>query len=50
MPPKVLQAWLKTKESLAVGFKNNEDSESVRHQSGSRILKLSRIVKSLSVL
>ena len=32
-----LQDWLKTKKSLAVGYKTNETDESVGHLSGQHI-------------
>lgn len=40
MSPKALSAWLTTKESKAVGFKTTEDSESVGHRSGKKIVAL----------
>jgi len=40
MSPKTLKAWLTTKESKAVGFKTAEDSESVGHRSGKKIVAL----------
>ena len=40
MSPKVLTAWLTTKESKAVGFKNAENGESVGHRSGKKIVTL----------
>lgn len=40
MPPNKLQAWLETKESLAVGFKTTDDTESIGHQPGLHILEL----------
>ncbi len=35
-----LTAWLKTEESLSVGFKRRGDTESVGHRSGRRIVGL----------
>ena len=40
MSPKALVAWLGTEESKAVGFKTADDSESVGHRSGKRIVAL----------
>jgi Protein of unknown function (DUF3140) len=40
MSPKALAAWLDTTESKAVGFKTSDDSESVGHQSGEKIVEL----------
>lgn len=35
-----LKKWLETNESKDVGFKENDESESVGHESGERIVKL----------
>ena len=43
MSPKILQDWLKTKESLSVGFKTKATDESVGHQSGKHIIKLLKL-------
>lgn len=43
MPAKTLQDWLKTEESLSVGFKTNKTDESVGHQSGKHIIKLLKL-------
>ena len=40
MSPKKLRAWLDTKESKAVGSKPTENSESVGHRSGKKIVAL----------
>jgi Protein of unknown function (DUF3140) len=40
MSPKALAAWLDTAESKAVGFKTSDDSESVGHLSGEKIVVL----------
>jgi Protein of unknown function (DUF3140) len=40
MSPKALAGWLDTAESKAVGFKTSDDSESVGHQSGEKIVVL----------
>lgn len=40
MTPKQIEAWLKTEESNKVGYKEGEDSESVGHKSGKRIIEL----------
>ena len=40
MSPKALVAWLGTQESKAVGFKTADDSESVGHRSGKKIVAL----------
>jgi hypothetical protein len=37
-----LEDWLQTEESQAVGMKNDEDGESVGHQSGRRSVELLR--------
>lgn len=42
MTPAKLGAWLETRESKIVGFKDSEGAESVGHQSGKRILELLR--------
>jgi Protein of unknown function (DUF3140) len=40
MSPKALAAWLDTTDSKAVGFKTSDDSESVGHLSGEKIVVL----------
>jgi hypothetical protein len=40
MPPKALEEWLDSDESKEVGYKEEDDKESVGHQSGRRIVKL----------
>ena len=40
MSAKELSTWLKTEESKGVGFKSTEDSESVGHLSGKKIVEL----------
>lgn len=40
MTPAQIEKWLDTKESREVGFKENEDDESIGHKSGKRIVKI----------
>ena len=40
MTAKEIEDWLETKESKEVGYKENEESESVGHQSGKHIVKI----------
>ncbi len=40
MPASALAVWLKTEESKTVGFKTSENSESVGHHSGKKIIAL----------
>jgi hypothetical protein len=42
MTPRALERWLATKESRAVGWTHEGESESVGHQSGRRILEIRR--------
>lgn len=40
MTPEQIEKWLGTDESGAVGFKESEESESVGHKSGKRIVEI----------
>ncbi|MBC5991946.1 DUF3140 domain-containing protein [Pontibacter cellulosilyticus] len=40
MTPSELEKWLKTDESKEVGYKESENSESVGHDSGEKIIKI----------
>ncbi len=40
MSAKKLDEWLKTEDSKRVGYKDDEDGESVGHQSGKKIIKI----------
>jgi hypothetical protein len=40
MTPRQIEEWLETEESKEVGFKENEGSESVGHQSGGKIIRI----------
>lgn len=42
MTPAALEKWLAGDESKAVGYKESDDDESVGHESGRRIVALSR--------
>ena len=42
MTPAVLDRWLKTEESHAVGWNHDGESEAVGHQSGRRIVEIKR--------
>ena len=42
MAPAALEKWLATDESKSVGHKDSNDSESVGHESGRRIVELLR--------
>ena len=40
MSAQALEKWLDTEESKKVGYKDNEQAESVGHQSGERIIEI----------
>lgn len=40
MTPSELEKWLKTDESKDVGYKDDDSSESVGHESGRKIIKI----------
>ncbi|MER2998460.1 DUF3140 domain-containing protein [Pontibacter populi] len=40
MTPSELEKWLKTDESKEVGYKEDDDSESVGHESGRKIIQI----------
>lgn len=40
MTPKQIEEWLETEESKKVGFKENENRESVGHRSGRKIIEI----------
>ena len=40
MPPAAIEDWLETDESRKVGFKANENGDSVGHASGRRIVQI----------
>lgn len=45
MAPAVLERWLETEESRAVGWTRDGEDESVGHQSGRRIVAIKRKAK-----